>query len=1023
MKFNILFFSFLVVFLSYSQTPKPQNGIVLSKQNSYRIINVNMLVSPTKTVENGSVIIRNGKIETVETRSSDKQDLPIIDANGAWIVASFIELNSSVGVNAAVERPVPTASQNSSKTGPYYWNETIHPEIDASSIFTYSATDFTNLQKMGYGLIVSHQDDGLAQGTGVLIKLGTKETEVFEKTNCGSFYSFNKGVSNMEYPSSQVGCIALLRQAFYDAQWQTNFGKTPNISLDALTLQSKSNCYFSVPDKYEMLRARKIAKEFNRTFIYFGSGEEYAYGNVWDTLKEQIVIPLNFPIAYDAKDPYFARQIPYSELKKWELAPTNPSFLMNHKIPFTSSAKGIKSAADFWKNIHAALAKGWTVSDALRSLTTEPAKILQIENQYGSLESGKWASFSLYNKNPFLYNATVLESFVQGERIVHQQNPEMDIRGEHTLNIAGVKYELIISGSPEKLDGKIKTFGPLVDTMRVSVDTLRADAFITLVKNDVSIQFIVKKDGEPYFFSLKGVMNPRVNIMEGDGIGPNGKRVVWGGFLTKKADNDKEDKLAWKLDTASIGTTYFPNMPYGFKERPKQEYIIFENATVWTNESDGIIQNATVVSENGKIKAIYRGGASYVKPENARVIDATNKHLTSGIIDEHSHIALSKGVNESGQSNTSEVRMGDCINPDDIDIYRQLAGGVTAAQLLHGSANAVGGQSALIKLKWGHLPDEFLIPNAPKFVKFALGENVKQANWGDRNTVRFPQTRMGVEQVYMDGFTRAIAYHEAQEKFLKLSPKQVEKLGETPPARDLELDAMYEIVKGERRITCHSYIQSEINMLMHVADSFGFNVNTFTHILEGYKLADKMKEHGVAASTFSDWWAYKYEVKDAIPQNASLLNKMGVLVALNSDDAEMGRRLNQEAGKVVKYGGASEEDAWKMVTLNPATMLHLDKQTGSVKVGKDADLVLWTTNPLSIEAKVLYTVVDGEVLFDREKDFILQQEVLAERVKILSKMNDPGNDDQPKKTVVKKKNKHFHCNTIGEEASEESNEH
>ncbi|NBW60060.1 MAG: amidohydrolase, partial [Crocinitomicaceae bacterium] len=360
----------------------------------------------------------------------------------------------------------------------------------------------------------------------------------------------------------------------------------------------------------------------------------------------------------------------------------------------------------------------------------------------------------------------------------------------------------------------------------------------------------------------------------------------------------------------------------------------------WTNEQEGILNNATIFIENGKIKRVeIDPKKSGELPKDMLIIDAKGKHLTSGIIDEHSHIAISRGVNEGGQAVSAEVSIGDVVNPDDINIYRQLSGGVTAAQLLHGSANPIGGQSALIKLKWGFSPDEMLIKNAPKFIKCALGENVKQANWGDFNTVRFPQSRMGVEQVFYDGFTRAKAYKKEWEDFqVNLGKKGASTI--FAPRKDLELEVLNEILDSKRFISCHSYVQSEINMLMHVADSMGFKINTFTHILEGYKVADKMKKHGAGGSTFSDWWAYKFEVNDAIPYNAKLMQDQGLVVAINSDDAEMGRRLNQEAAKSVKYGGMSEEEAWKMVTLNPAKLLHLDDRMGSVKIGKDADLVL-----------------------------------------------------------------------------------
>jgi imidazolonepropionase-like amidohydrolase len=420
-----------------------------------------------------------------------------------------------------------------------------------------------------------------------------------------------------------------------------------------------------------------------------------------------------------------------------------------------------------------------------------------------------------------------------------------------------------------------------------------------------------------------------------------------------------------KSEAGSIGQVIYPFTAYGNEQPPKAEKTLFRNATVWTNEQEGILDETDVLIDGGKIAAIGRD----LNANGARVIDATGMHLTSGIIDEHSHIAISGGVNEGTVASSAEVRIGDVINSEDVNIYRQLAGGVTAAQLLHGSANPIGGQSALIKLRWGSMPEEMKIQGADGFIKFALGENVVRAN-SSTSTKRFPQSRMGVEQVFIDYFTRAREYMaQGDDKRL-----------------DLGMEAIVEILQKQRFITCHSYVQSEINMLMKVAERFGIKVNTFTHILEGYKVADKMAEHGAGASTFSDWWAYKFEVIDAIPHNAALLNEMGVVTAINSDDAEMGRRLNQEAAKAVKYGGTSEEDAWKMVTLNPAKLLHLDDRMGSIKPGKDADLVLWTENPLSIYARVRQTYVDGIRYFDQAEDIEIRNALYTERARLTQKM-------------------------------------
>ena len=333
---------------------------------------------------------------------------------------------------------------------------------------------------------------------------------------------------------------------------------------------------------------------------------------------------------------------------------------------------------------------------------------------------------------------------------------------------------------------------------------------------------------------------------------------------------------------------------------------------------------------------------------------------------------------------TAEVRIGDVINSEDPNIYRHLAGGVVAVQQLHGSCNTIGGQSNLLKLRWGAAPEQMKIEGADGFIKCALGENVKQSNWGEGNRTRYPQTRMGVEETFKDAFARAEMYRAGQATWA--AKPAAERAKGIAPKRDLQLEAILEIRDKKRFITCHSYVQSEILMLMRVADSLGFRINTFTHILEGYKVAEEMKKHGVGASTFADWWAYKMEVSDAIPYNAALLNGVGVVTAINSDDAEMGRRLNQEAAKTLRYGGVSEIDAMKMVTLNPAKLLHLDKTMGSLKAGKNADIVLWDKHPFAPGAKAIQTYIDGKLYFDIEADKAMRTSIQKERTRLIQAM-------------------------------------
>jgi imidazolonepropionase-like amidohydrolase len=313
-----------------------------------------------------------------------------------------------------------------------------------------------------------------------------------------------------------------------------------------------------------------------------------------------------------------------------------------------------------------------------------------------------------------------------------------------------------------------------------------------------------------------------------------------------------------------------------------------------------------------------------------------------------------------------------------------------------------------VKWKWGLSPEELLYKNQPKFIKFALGENPKQANWGNVNPTRFPQSRMGVEQVFTDYFQRAKEYDEAWKKYNSNSKKDKTKA----PRVDLELQTIAEIINKERFISCHSYVQSEILMLMNVAEKFNFRVNTFTHILEGYKVADRMKEHGVGASTFADWWAYKFEVNDAIPYNGAIMHNEGLVVAYNSDDAEMSRRLNQEAAKAVKYGNIPEEEAWKFVTLNPAKLLHIDDKVGSIKVGKDADVVLWNNNPLSIYAKAEKTLIEGVVYYDAQKDEAQRVAVANEKNELIRQLLQEKNKGMITQEPIKAAKKEYHCDTL-----------
>jgi imidazolonepropionase-like amidohydrolase len=1015
MRFLLFVLTFFSLFSGIAQINSPTNGVANSESQFIGLKNVTLAVPGGEMIENTDVLIEKGKIIKVGHTLKFPKGTIVHDLSGKYIFPSFIELNTDIGIKKDENRSRGhsfSPQLETEKLGPYYWNESIRPEMRAIDSYDFSnLKDENMLQKMGFGFTLPHVKDGVARGTAPFVAIGAlpNEEKVLHE-ELMPFFSLHKGSSHQTYPSSQMGAIALLKQAFIDAQWYSSSEeRSRNISMERLAEQMKKKVIFDASDKLEVLRIAKLIQEFDVQSIILCGGDEYQRIQEIKKAGQSYVLPLKFPDAFDVQSAYVAKEIPLSKLKHWELAPSNPFYFYQNEIPFALSANGIEKEADFWAAVRKAIQKGLPWEKAFESLTLYPAQLIGMDEVIGSVEKGKWASFNVYSANPFLdSDAKLMETWQLGRQTIHTTLFQNDCRGSYNIKLNTKLYTLIIKGEKEKPTAMIY---PQPDYKPTASDTLGKECTLTYNDNDIVLQFNLDDETHKGAVLLNGRVYAKLSIMEGAGMLPNGEWLNWTGIKHAVHKPILKPKMPLRTDSLEESSLWFPHVAYGFDTLPAHNSYLIRNATIWTGEDEGVIQGGELLISNGKIQ--YVGKQGITAPKGVRVIDAFGKYVTAGIIDEHSHIGISKGVNESGQSVTAEVSIGDVINPDDINIYRQMAGGVTCSQLLHGSANAIGGQSAIIKLKWGYGASDLLLDNAPKFIKFALGENVKQANWGDYNTVRFPQTRMGVEQVYYDAFYRAKKYNESQ-----LALQKKKKSTSTPIKRDLELEILAEILNGERHITCHSYIQSEINMLMQVADSMGFKINTFTHILEGYKLRDEMLRHGAGGSTFADWWAYKYEVIDAIPHNATLLNDKGVVAAINSDDAEMGRRLNQEAAKSVKYGGMTPYDAWKLVTLNPAKLLHLDNRMGSIKVGKDADIVIWSDEPLSVNAQVEKTFIDGILLYDSSKTEELNQRNAAERSRILSLMLHATKSGE--KTIPYKisKQPRYHCDT-----EENSNHH
>ncbi len=444
--------------------------------------------------------------------------------------------------------------------------------------------------------------------------------------------------------------------------------------------------------------------------------------------------------------------------------------------------------------------------------------------------------------------------------------------------------------------------------------------------------------------------------------------------------------IAGVLSAGGGGTAAFGADPVAWASpEPEQPAaVLVRGATVWTVGPGGRLEGADLLVRGGRIAAV---GPGLEAPAGAVVIDATGKHVTPGLIDAHSHTAIDGGVNEGSDIVTAEVRIADVLDSSDVNIYRQLAGGLTAANVLHGSANAIGGQNAVIKLRWGALPEELLFEGATPGVKFALGENPKQSNW-PQDDPRYPQTRMGVEQAMVRAFEDALAYRRAKEEAAAAGGAKI------PPRPDLRSEALLEILDGRRRVHSHAYRADEMLMLLGLSERYGFEIDAFQHALEAYKIADELAARGVGASTFSDWWAYKYEVVDAIPYNGAILLDRGVITSFNSDSSELARRLNTEAAKAVRYGGVSEEEALKLVTLYPAAQLGVADRVGSLEPGKDADFVVWSGHPLSTYSFAEETWIDGRKYFDRAQDLARREEIAAEREALLAEAKGKAEEEE-----------------------------
>jgi imidazolonepropionase-like amidohydrolase len=933
----------------------------------HAIVGARIVTAPGQVIEKGTIVMRDGLIAAVGAKVAVPADARVWDGTGLTVYPGLIDPH--VTAEAA---PAARGAAAPSR-GAAHELSTVRPETRAVTSLPLSENQLEALRAAGFAAAQVAPSRGILRGTSAVIGLGRGSANASVlRSDAAQVIALQPDTAG--YPGSLMGVVAVIRQALSDARWyaqvEGQYAKSSgkprpdaNVSWEALgpLVAGQQNALFVANDMLDVLRAATIAREAGIKAQVLGSGDEYKRARDIAAAGVPLVVPVNFPEPPDVADPDQALEVTTEELRHWDQAPGNAAALRKAGVRFAFTGSGLKDVKTFRSRVGKAIDRGLGADDALAAVTTVPAELLGLSSRLGTIAPGKVANLTVTRGDLFSRRGRVRQVWVDGAR--YEVQGDGRFTGDWLIRWDGHEHALRVDAGK---DTTVK--------LAVGHDTLRAER-VRLESR--SLSFVVRRGQEPeeYFH-----LTPQDEGLEGSlTVGDYSHTVAGRRAPAPEREEARAAAGAGPIETPVVmGNTE----PWRMPPPAQPAAVLVRNATIWTAGAKGTLESADLLVRGGKIAAV---GKSLQAPANAVVIDAQGKHVAPGIIDAHSHSAVVGQVNECTHNITAEVRIRDVINSESINIYRQLAGGATIMHVLHGSCNAIGGQCAVIKNKWGESPEHLLFTAAPQTIKFALGENPKKSNFDGRPASHFPQSRAGVEQLIRDSFTQARDYRAAM---------QESKAGKQPypPRRDLQKEAVVEILEGKRLIHAHSYRQDEILMLMRVAEEFGIKVQTFQHILEGYKVADEMARHGASGSSFSDWWGYKFEVIDAIPQNGYLMWDRGVTVSYNSDSDELARRLNTEAAKAVKYGGVPREEAIKFVTLNPAKQLRVDDRVGSLEVGKDADFAIWSGSPLSPYSLCEQTWIEGRKYFDRAQDLEGRAALVREREALIEKARGTRSD-------------------------------
>ena len=951
---------------------QPVEGIRDNGTGYHALTNARVVQAPGQVLDNATIVIRDGIIKEVSRGGEAPAGARIWDLSGHTVYPGFIDAHADLGMDAVPE---------GGDVGPTHWNPQVRAWFSTTANLQDDSQRRAALRSQGFGTALAVPGQGIFRGTGSVVNLG--DAGVRERVlvpdmiqAIGFQRSFELGGS---YPNSTMGTTALMKQTLMDADWYIRAWDTyessgrsflPPETSEALgalesVVQGGQPVVFETSSEEEYLRAHAIASEFGVQAWYRGSGQEYRLIDVLRDRRDPLIVPLDFPDAPDVTDPEAALNATLQDLRHWYLAPTSPAQLADAGIPFAITADGMSSINDFLPNLRIAVARGLSSDDALAALTTTPAGWLGLSRSHGTIEEGKIANLLVSEGDLFTQDAEVRDVWVQGRVYDITRPAQIDPRGTWRITSTdewGFNAILTLEGPVNRLRGQLEV---------AAGSTTRFDGALVNLSSAQAVaetgRIEVRFDGEE--LGYQGTILLAGSVRGDEFFGwtslPNGADPSFSGSREDAYEGPERGAVAMNVPELDLPFIR-PMMEYGVSSIPEQpDAVVVRNATIWTMGPQGRVENADLLIQNGEVVEV---GTNLDAPRGSVEVDGTGKHVTPGLIDPHIHSGVSS-VNESGFAIVPEVRMGDVVTHNNVWMYRQLAGGLTTAMIKHGSANPIGGENVIVKMRWGALPDEITMDTDTRTVKFALGENPK------RRQNRYPDTRMGTQEIIRDHFLAARDYERDWRSW-------EENQEGIPPRRDMRMEAILDILNQELLISSHGYRADEFLALVRLAEEFDFRVQTLQHGIEAYKIAPELAQSGVAAVVWSDWGGFKMEAYDATAYNARVLMEAGVTTSLHSDNSEIASRMNWEAGKLLRTG-LTEQQALSTVTIQSARAIAIDDRVGSLEPGKDGDFVVWNGNPLSQFTRPEQTWLDGRRYFSIDEDMELRERIKDERSRLI----------------------------------------